>query len=159
MEEGRDKKGLFIKGNKLSVGNEGRGLTFPDPKELESLCDKYFIWADSNPWIKQDVVRGGESAGTPLLIPIQRPYTLIGLCQYIGITKSTFNEYAKLSEFSDLTMRVRDKIDNQQIEGSLVGLFNSNLTARIQGLADKKEHDVIEKEKPFIFKIINGRRD
>jgi DNA-packaging protein gp3 len=136
--KGRNEKGQFIEGNTLCIGNGGRPLIFPTLEAFENACKSYFEWADANPWIKNDVVRGGDAAGTPLQIPTQRPYTLIALCHHIGITKTCFKDYETRTEFVDLCTRMRDKIDNQQIEGSLVGLFNANLTARIQGLVDEK---------------------
>jgi hypothetical protein len=155
-KKGRNEKGQFAEGNTLSIGNGGRPLIFVTPDLLENACKKYFDWADSNPWIKNDVVRGGEMAGTPLQIPTQRPYTFIALCQHIGISKDCFRDYEKRTDFIDLCTRVRDKIDNQQIEGALVGCFNANLTARIQGLADKKQHEGGDPAKPIIINLGSG---
>lgn len=141
--EGRMPDGKFAEGNKISVGNNGgRPVKFSTPKELETFCKGYFEWADKNPWIKNDVVKGGEFAGTPLQIPTQRPYTLIALCHYLGIAHSTWKEYENKSEFLEVTTWAREKINNQQIEGAMVGAFNANLTARLQGISDKQEQKV-----------------
>lgn len=163
-KKGRDEKGKFIEGNQLSVGNNGgRTLRFPTPELLKEKCDSYFEWADANPWIKteqkkttqkidlmemmmlskeegvdfDDLMKG---ASNPIVeLPTQRPYTLIALCHHIGITKECWRDYEDRTEFADLTTRVRERIENQQIEGALVGAFNANLTARLQGISDKKE--------------------
>ena len=157
---GRTKDGKFAEGNSIGTG---RNPIFKTPEELEKDCISYFEWADNNPWIKTDVVRGGDNAGMLLEIPTQRPYTLIGLCQHIKITKETFNEYAKKDGFSNLCTRVRDKINNQQIEGALVGSFNPSLTARIQGIADKKQHEGGDPNKPIhnevVTKVVFGRNN
>ena len=141
--EGRKPDGKFAEGNTISVGNEGgRPLKFETPSELESFCKGYFEWADKNPWIKNDVVKGGEFAGTPLQIPTQRPYTLIALCHYLGIAHATWKLYEERTEFLEVTTWAREKINNQQIEGAMVGAFNANLTARLQGISDKQEQTV-----------------
>jgi len=141
--EGRTPDGRFAKGNTISIGNNGgRPMKFSTPEELEVFCKGYFEWADNNPWIKNDVVRGGEFAGTQLQIPTQRPYTLIALCHYLGIAYATWKLYEEKSEFLEVTTWAREKINNQQIEGAMVGAFNANLTARIQGISDKQEQKV-----------------
>lgn len=141
--EGRKPDGKFAEGNTISVGNEGgRPMKFETPAELESFCKGYFEWADKNPWIKNDVVKGGEFAGTPLQIPTQRPYTLIALCHYLGIAHATWKLYEERTEFVEVTTWAREKINNQQIEGAMVGAFNANLTARLQGISDKQEQTV-----------------
>lgn len=147
---GRNLDGTFADGNKLSVGNEGgRPLKFLTSEELETFCKGYFEWADQNPWIKNDVVRGGEMAGTPLQIPTQRPYTLIALCHHLGITVNCWKDYEERTEFLIVTTYVREKISNQQIEGALVGAFNANLTARLQGIAEKQQHEG-NKDNPIV---------
>lgn len=151
INKGRTKDGKFTKGNDIGTG---RKLIFETPKELETACNSYFDWADENPWIKNDVVRGGDMAGTPLQIPTQRPYTLIALCQHIKITKECFKQYAERDGFITLCTRVRDRIDNQQIEGALVGAFNASLTARIQGIADKKQHEGGDPNKPIHNEVV-----
>ena len=149
--KGRAKNGRFTKGNNIGVG---RNPIFKKPEELEEVCLAYFEWADENPWIKNDVVRGGDAAGTPLQIPTQRPYTFIGLCQHLGISKECWKDYAVKNGFSDLCTRVRDKINNQQVEGALVGAFNASLTARIQGIADKKQHEGGDPSKPIHNEVV-----
>ncbi|MEA1849174.1 terminase small subunit [Chryseobacterium sp. MHB01] len=138
--EGRMPDGKFAEGNKISVGNNGGApLKYSTPEELESFCKGYFEWADKNPWIKNDVVKGGEFAGTPLQIPTQRPYTLIALCHYLSLSLNGWKKYEERAEFVTVTTWVREKINNQQIEGAMVGAFNANLTARIQGISDKQD--------------------
>lgn len=159
QNDNRDKKGLFIKGNTVCTGSGGRPLSFPTPKDFEIACNSYFKWADETPWIKNDVVRGGDLAGTPLKIPTQRPYTLIALCQHIGITKTCFKDYETKTDYSYLATQIRDKIENQQVEGALVGLFNANLTARLQGLADKKQHEGGDVNKPIIISLGLGIKE
>lgn len=146
--EGRTPDGKFKEGNKISVGNNGgRPVKFATPEELKAFCKNYFEWADQNPWIKNDVVKGGEFAGTPLQIPTQRPYTLIALCHSMGIARSTWKEYENKPEFMEVTTWAIEKINNQQVEGAMVGAFNANLTARLQGISDKQEQKITSEVK------------
>lgn len=119
----------------------GRPPIFNEPEELEKVALEYFKWADSNPWVKTDAIRGGERAGELVYIPTQRPYTLIALCHHIGMNVDTWYEYEKKTGFSEITTWVREKIRNQKMEGATVGAFNSNIIARELGLRDNVNND------------------
>lgn len=142
MSNQREKDGRFAKGNTISLGNSGgRPLRYETQDDLLEPIKEYFEWADKTPWIKNDVVKSGEMAGTPLQIPTQRPYTLIAMCHHIGLSFSVWDSYTKKPEFSEVTTYVRERIQNQQVEGAMVGVFNPNLTARINGIAENTKND------------------
>jgi len=146
INKGREKNGQFSKGNTFGVG---RNPIFAYADELKEACDKYFEWADNNPWIKNDVVRGGDNAGMLLQTPTQRPYTLIAMCHHIGIDVKTWYEYEKLDGFTQICTYMREKIDNQQLEGAMIGAFNASITARRLGLSDKKVLEGGDPNKPI----------
>lgn len=68
-----------------------------------------------------------------------RAMTIRGLCLYIGIARSTWQEYCKKDDFSAITTRVEDIIYSQKFEGAAADLLDSNIIARELGLKDKKD--------------------
>ena len=67
----------------------GRPKAFKDNKELEILIDGYFNYCDELP----------------------RPYTVLSLCIYLGITRETLLQYAKLEAYSDTITCAKLKIE------------------------------------------------
>jgi len=123
----------------------GRDKLFATPELMLEAAYEYFQWCDNNPWIKNDVVKGGEQAGMKLAIETERPYTLTGLCLYLGCSSSYFRVFkSELEEdpqdFLTVITRIEEVIETQQFEGAAVGAFNANIIARKLGLSDKKEH-------------------
>ena len=120
----------------------GRKKLFETPELFFEKAIEYFKWADENPIIKTDAVRGGQNAGDILEIPIQRPYSIEALCIYLGITYQTFKNYEKnenYKDFFEVFAYVKQIIENNQFDGATVGTYNANIIARKLGLADKSE--------------------
>lgn len=109
----------------------------------EAACE-YFEWCDKHPWEKVDF------KGKPLeevRLPTARPYTITGLCLYLGCGVHYFDQFEKsLSEpdpnegFSSVITRIRETIYTQKFEGAAVGAYNANIIARDLGLVDKRDH-------------------
>ena len=142
FQSGRSKQGKFTAGNKFGVGSTVKY----NPQELASGCQNYFEWIHENPFFKTDVIRSGNNAGQILYIPVQRPMTLSGLLVYLGIVIKTWNDYSERNRHKDICAFVREIIDQNQLEGAMVGVFNPAITARRLGLVDKTEvKDTTEK--------------
>lgn len=121
----------------------GRDTLFASPDLLwEAVCE-YFTWCDRNPWYKNEAIKSGENAGQIIKIPTQRPYTLSGLCLYLGCNQAYFRQFKERcsEDFSTIITRVEETIETQQFEGATVGAFNPNIIARKLGLVEKKEVD------------------
>lgn len=126
---------------------DGRDRIFKNPEDLLNACNEYFEWCIDNPLKEEQlfhyqgtVVRGEANK--------LRPFTIQGLCNFIDIASSTFQEYEKKEGFSVITTRVRSIIYNQKFEGAAAGFLNPNIIARDLGLSDKQEHKV-KTEQPF----------
>lgn len=120
----------------------GRDKLFESPDLLLEAAQEYFQWCDENPWIKNDAVKGGDMAGVLIKIPTARPYTLSGLCVYIGANESywrNFKKDNKIEGFSAVITHVEEVIRTQKFEGAAVGAFNANIIARDLGLSEKTE--------------------
>lgn len=104
------------------------------PEGLEARFEEYVAWAKDNPLFVSKV-----SAGEIVKVPTERPLTLVGFCVFADIVENTFREYERHDEFLRVTTRARTVFANSQIEGALIGAYNPNIVARLQGLADRQD--------------------
>lgn len=79
-------------------------------------------------------------------IPEKRPLTMVRLCRYLHVNEAYFRK-KRLSPNTPQDIRtvieeVYDIVNGDQQEGGLLGHYNANLTARLQGIAEvtKNEH-------------------
>lgn len=121
----------------------GRDTLFSTPEMLWEAACEYFEWCDKKPWEKSEAIKSGDKTGKIIKVPTQRPYSMSGLCLYLGCNQSYFYQFKeKCSEdFSYIITRVEDIIETQQFEGAVVGAFSQNIITRKLGLAEKKEVD------------------
>jgi hypothetical protein len=161
---------------KKNIGNQfwkmrsshGRDLLFASPSLLwESACE-YFEWCTENPWLKSESIKSGELAGTTMLVPTARPFTLHGLCLYLDCSTSYFREFKRSRGDSNMGfMSVIEKIEQtvyqQQFEGATVGAYNASIIARTLGLTDKQEIDHTSKGEAIqsvtVFRLPDNGRD
>lgn len=129
----------------------GRDEIFSDADMLKRECYAYFNWCDAHPWYKVEQMKkplvveknGKKDAQTVTKIPTARPYTLSGLCIYLGVSRHYWNELRKRKkddiDFMEVVTHVEEIIWTQKFEGASVGAFNHNIIARDLGLAEKSE--------------------
>lgn len=119
--------------------SHGRNPIFASPDDLWSACCEYFEWVEKHPlWEDSLVTFQGNAKHVP--IAKMRAMTIGGLCIFLDIAKSTWDEYRNKQDFSTVTSRVDEIIRLQKFEGASAGLLNANIIARDLGLADKAEH-------------------
>lgn len=118
------------------------------PKYLNDKASAYFKDVDKNPWIKYEAIKSGDMVGTLVEIPLQRPYTLIGFCIFLGVNSEYFKDFKNAltdseedKEFSRVIKAIEDIIRNQKFEGAVVGSFKENIIARDLGMVDKIENN------------------
>jgi len=133
------------------IGNEyyklrskdGRDRIFKTPEDLSNAINEYFQWCLDNPLFESQVVKLNDPKSKQKYIlaqvPHMRPFTLDGLCNFIDIAKSTFDEYGKKEDFSSVVTRARQIVYNQKFEGAAAGFLKENIITRDLGLNDKKE--------------------
>ena len=121
----------------------GRDAIFSTPEILESACEEYFKATDErNDWDGQNWV---GKAGEEVVVKKKVPYSLKGLCVFLGVSSRYFNEFKNTDtfknnkDFIEVYTRVEDIIQTQQIDGSMMGYYNASLTARLNGLVDKTD--------------------
>ena len=117
---------------------------FEDPKTLWFEACRYFEHVDANPitrttekkQVKQAVAKGGEVVDlkdhTKTTTTTERPYSIFGLVDFIGVTYNSWvahcNKVAKDDsdkgqEFARVIEFINGKINAQQLEGNISGLF------------------------------------
>ncbi len=132
----------------------GRDRIFADPPTLLEECQKYFNRCDAHPYYKNEVLRGGDKAGKIVKVPMEQPYTMHGLCVFLGVNTLYFNQFEKSLEgkeddrskdFSVVITHVREVVYQQKFRGAAVGAFNHNIIARDLGLQDKIKNEMVGK--------------
>lgn len=116
------------------------------PEELEAYFEQYKEWVEDNPIKVQDFV--GKDGRSDNRIK-QRPMTIDGFeiwlrqnskikcCQHIlDNVKNAYNDFIEVSKY------IKSSIKADQIEGGMIGIYNSNITARLNGLVDKTDSTV-----------------
>jgi len=128
----------------------GRPPRFKKPEELWEVALRYFEECDNNPIAvgkktssssKNSEKNGAERKVGKMDEVCPRPYTLYGLCAFACIPKwHTFKDnYKNKKGFPEMCERIENIISSQQVEGAMVGLYNSNLTARLNNIAEHND--------------------
>jgi len=128
------------------------------PIELWDMFREYVDSTQNSKWYKNEAIKGGDSAGSIVSVPTERPFTIQGFCVFAEIASSTFYLYEKEAAYSEIVLRIRDVIFAQKFEGAAVGAFNANIIARDLGL--KEQTDITtqgEKISPVITAMIDGQ--
>ena len=124
----------------------GRPPKFKTPEELQDKAEGYFQYCDTHPievWQRkaaaanQSAKNGSGVKSDEGTMYIRRPYTLDGLALWCGLSNwRMFRAQHQDDEFftviDALEMRVRD----QQVSGAVVGMYNANLVARLNGISE-----------------------
>lgn len=118
---------------------DGRDKIFETPEDLANACNEYFEWCIANP-LKEQVVFHSQGQVTKDDLHKMRPFTLEGMCNFIDIGLNTFRDYEKREDFSHITTRIRQVIENQQFEGAAAGFLNPSIIARKLGLKESIDH-------------------
>jgi hypothetical protein len=62
-----------------------------------------------------------------------------GVCSFMGIATSTWDEWRKDKKYSGIITRAEDLFKAYNIEGSSAGMLNQSIIARLEGLTDKTD--------------------
>lgn len=127
-------------GNKLWTARttHGRHLLFESPKILWKACVEYFEWVEANPlWEVKSYMYQGEPVQDQ--VPKMRAMTIGGLCLFLRIDRSTWQDYGKRDNFIPIVREAEEVIRSQKFSGAAADQLNANIIARELGLADKRE--------------------
>lgn len=137
----RDEAGRFLPGNRFW---EARSSAGPKPKfkvagDLWASCLEYFEWVENNPLYEAKAF-SYEGKVTVASLPKMRAMTITGLCNFLGIARSTWDEWRNSRpDLSDVLTRAEAILYQHKFEGAAADLLNSNIIVRDLGLADKRQ--------------------
>ena len=120
---------------------EGRPKGYKVPDDVWKAFLKYRDHIKDNPRLRQDFV--GKD-GNMVYKEIKRPLTIVGFKSWCYEHYSDIHHYfdntdGRYDAFREIITRIKDIIQSEQVDGALTGDYNSNLTARLNGLVDKAE--------------------
>lgn len=116
----------------------GKPPAFKSPDEMKERAFEYFQWLEENqlkeskPFSSQGDVIYGE-------ITKMRPATQHGLCVFLNIGVSTWHDYKKKPEYSEVTSAIEAVMYEQKFSGAASGFLNPNIIARDLGLKDSSD--------------------
>ncbi len=90
------------------------------------------MWGEAVEYFEQTNKRSVDGVRAPFSIP--------GLCTFLGISTKSFEKYSHLPEyakFHDVCAKITDIIFVQKFEGAVVGTFNAAIIIRDLGLKDE----------------------
>ena len=133
--------GQFLPGNRFweARSSHGRKPKFESSEILWDACRQYFAWAEENPlWeAKAFAFQGVVTIGK---LPKMRAMTISGLCTFIDVAVSTWDEWkTSRPDFSEVINATETVIRDQKFAGASADLLNANIIARDLGLSDKRE--------------------
>lgn len=123
------------------VARLGCPPAFETPEDMWSKALEYFEWCDSNP-IDETKLFSFQGDITSGKAPHIRAMTQSGLCTFLNIGVSTWHDYKKKGEFSEVTSLIESVMYEQKFSGAAAGMLNANIIARDLGLVDKSSNDV-----------------
>lgn len=118
--------------------SHGRKPVFATPDALWSAAAEYFQWVTDHPLYEAKAFAyQGEVVVKEL--PKMRAMTIVALCLFLDLDRTTWAEYKLREDFTHITTRVEEVIRTQKFEGAAAELLNPNIIARELGLADKTQ--------------------
>lgn len=141
------------------VSRVGRPPLYPDPEDLAKVADEYFQWCDDHPietstrklvGAEQSAKAGSKAKSDETKFTARRAYTLDGFCLFARI--SDWAAFKKADAHSDaeylgVIHAIEQTIRDQQVSGALAGVFNANIVARLNGLADVQKQEIDDQRK------------
>jgi hypothetical protein len=136
------------KGNRFweARSSHGRNPIFGSPDELWSACAEYFDWIEDNP-LYETKAFAFQGVVTQEAIPKMRAMTIIGLCLFLDIDRSTWYALKAKEGFSDIMTRAEEVIYNQKFSGAAADLLNANIIARDLGLKEQSQVEDVTPDK------------
>lgn len=99
---------------------------------------EYFEWVEENPLYEAKAF-AYQGQVTVEYMPKMRAMTIAGLCLFLDIDKTTWENYRANPDFFRVCQDVENAIYQQKFTGASADLLNASIIARDLGLADKKD--------------------
>lgn len=131
-------EGLFVDFHP-QIGKRGRPRKYK-PVELLEEFEKYIQDRMSNPIIEKEEESGyaGKNASGKSKEKAHPQLLSIGdFCTYLGTYRAWWNQLP--DDFSIVKSHISNYIEQFQLKGASIGVFNANIVSRLLGLKDKTE--------------------
>jgi hypothetical protein len=134
----------------------GRKKLFETPELLWTSACEYFDWCDNNPILSTKSSSSTQGTSTEEK-EHQRPYTKQGLFFYLECSDDWLRNFRKTcnNDFLRVIEAIEQTIENQQVAHAMVGVFNANLVARLNGIKDHSDVTTNGKEIQQNISILN----
>ena len=132
------------KGNQfwLQRSTHGRDMLFASPTLLWEAACEYFEWCEEHPIIDPRSFGGKQK--------IQRPFTMQGLCRFLGCSTGYFRTFKTTAEhkqdFLAIITLIEETVYQQKFENAVIGVYKENIIARELGLSEKSESKIEVKD-------------
>ena len=125
------------KGNRFweARSSHGPNPKFESPEQLWKACVEYFEMVESNP-LKEEKVFHHQGQITRTEVNKMNAMTIGGLCIFLDIYPSTWENYREREDLCRITTRVDAIIRDQKFRGAAADLLNQNIIARELGLRE-----------------------
>lgn len=130
----------------------GRNPIFKTPDDLRDACEQYFQWVEDNPMMTAESVKF-QGVGKLMAVPKMRAMSIVGLCNFLDIHRSTWFDYREKPDFSDICERMETIIYQQKFEGAAADMLNASIIARDLGLDDKRNDDETDAPGEVVFQV------
>lgn len=127
---------------------DSKGLAITPHDLWEAFVDYYKYIAQTR-WERQEMIKGGDHAGTIVGVGVSTPLTVESFVLFAGISHRVFKKYVNMMDSPDTTESleyirpiarfIREIIAADQLEGAMVGAYDTNITGAILGLAKRTE--------------------
>ena len=136
----------------------GRPPKFKTAKDLAKAFEDYKAFVDANPFEIVTIYKGEESVRY-----VPHPYTLCGFMVFID-SHQDWCDWAKYNkgrgeDFYGVITHIETEVRDQQVTGGMAGQYNANLTARLNGLTDKKDLTSKGERIDLKFEIVDGKSE
>ena len=118
----------------------GRNKYIESPEKLKEYFLAYQKETKSNPFVVKDWV--GKDA-TDVFREKEKPLTFIGFQNYLDdidvitdVTDYFENKDSRYTDYIRICSRIKRNIQDDQIAGGMVGIYNPSITQRLNGLTD-----------------------
>lgn len=137
----------MLENNSYICRKMGISKIIKQPEELLNLFNDYKKWRDKNPIMVHDFI-GKE--GRSDYREKQRPLTMEGFEDFVAeipnmplsLDAYFANREGRYEEFVSICSYIRRQIRNDQINGGMVGIYNTSITQRLNNLVEKNETTV-----------------